>query len=74
MCKRWRNILSEPYFVDLHLSRSSEVLIFHQVSNSDEYDDEYRDNDDEFGNLALVELDDERDQHDIHHDPLMRFS
>lgn len=76
VCKLWRNILSEPYFVDLHLSRSSEVLIIHQVRNRDD-NDEYRDDDDdddEFGDLALFELDDEHDQHDIHHYPLMKFS
>ena len=47
----------------MHLSRSSDVFILHQGHDDDEYDD-----------LVLVQLDDERDQYDIYHDPLMRFT
>lgn len=65
VCKRWHNILSEPGFANLHLSRSSEVVLFHQGDDDD---------DDESSYLALVELDDKHDQHDIHHDLLMKFS
>lgn len=62
VCKRWRNILSEPYFVNLHLSRSPAGLIIHQGVAQLKIDI-----------LKLGELDDKPDQHDIHHDPLMRF-
>ncbi|KAL1814596.1 hypothetical protein ACET3Z_017170 [Daucus carota] len=62
VCKKWRNILSESYFANLHLSRSSEEFIIHQGSRDDEY-----------AILTLIELEDESEQHDIHPDPLMRF-
>lgn len=62
VCKRWSIILSEPYFAELHLSRSTEGLIFHPVSNEDDSD-----------TLKLVEIDDKSDHHDVRHDPIMRF-
>ncbi|KAI7752601.1 hypothetical protein M8C21_021820 [Ambrosia artemisiifolia] len=30
VCKKWRHLVSDPYFVDLHLSRSPPCLMFHQ--------------------------------------------
>ncbi|XP_074364035.1 F-box protein At3g07870-like [Apium graveolens] len=43
------------------------MLLLHQGDAEDVYDD----ND---GDLAVVELDDQHHQHDIHHEPMMRFS
>lgn len=62
VCKRWRDILSEPCFVNLHLLRSPAGLIVHEMSGTGESDI-----------LKLGELDDQSYQHHIHHDPLMRF-
>ncbi|KAL8107601.1 F-box protein At3g07870-like isoform X2 [Apium graveolens] len=62
VCKRWRHILSETYFVNLHLLRSPEGLVVHEMSGLGEPDI-----------FKLGELDDQSDQHHIHHDPLMRF-
>ncbi|XP_074363076.1 F-box protein At3g07870-like [Apium graveolens] len=67
VCKRWCNIVSEPFFSRLHLSISSKMLLLHQ-GDAEDVDD---DND---GDLAVVELDDQHRQHDIHHEPMMRFS
>ncbi|XP_021991016.1 F-box protein At3g07870 [Helianthus annuus] len=33
VCKRWRDLVSDPYFVDLHLSRSRPCLSFHQYDS-----------------------------------------
>ncbi|XP_074376793.1 F-box protein At3g07870-like [Apium graveolens] len=62
VCKTWRAILSEAYFIDLHLSRSPVGLIIHHSNPPHETD-----------NLKLGELDEKTDHHDIHYDPLMRF-
>ncbi|WOH01060.1 hypothetical protein DCAR_0520439 [Daucus carota subsp. sativus] len=62
VCKRWLNILAEPYFVNLHLSRSPAGLIIHQGLSQPNVDI-----------LKMVELNDKADHHDIHHDPLMKF-
>lgn len=63
VCKKWRIILSEPYFAKLHLSRSTKGLIIHPESHEDNDSD----------TLKLVEIDDKSDQHDVHHDPIMSF-
>lgn len=62
VCKRWRNILAAPYFANLHLSRSPAGLIIHEGHHRRDTDI-----------LKLGELDDKPEQHDIHHDPLMKF-
>lgn len=59
---RWHSILSEHYFVNLHLSRSPAGLIIHQQSDECEDDD-----------FKVGELDDKSDQHDIHLDLVTRF-
>ncbi|KAJ0593149.1 putative F-box domain, kelch-type beta propeller, F-box associated interaction [Helianthus annuus] len=33
VCKKWRDLVSDTYFVDLHLSRSRPCLMFHQYKN-----------------------------------------
>ncbi|KAL1808773.1 hypothetical protein ACET3Z_025763 [Daucus carota] len=62
VCKTWRAMLLEAYFIDLHLSRSPIGLIIHHSNPPHETD-----------NLKLGVLDDKTDHHDIHYDPLMRF-
>ncbi|XP_074376794.1 F-box/kelch-repeat protein At3g23880-like [Apium graveolens] len=62
VCKTWHDLLSEPYFVNLHLPRSPAGLIIHRSNYPQETDI-----------LKLVELDGESDHHNIHHNPLTRF-
>lgn len=49
VCKKWHNLLSETYFVSLHLSRSPKGLIVHRTKRS----------------INMGELDDKFDYHDI---------
>lgn len=58
VCKSWRNLLLEPYFANLHLSRSPASLIVHQVGSDI---------------LNLLEFQDESDGHDLRYDPVMKF-
>ncbi|XP_076897979.1 F-box/kelch-repeat protein At3g06240-like [Bidens hawaiensis] len=37
VCKRWRDLVSDPYFVHLHLSRSREALIINEFENQEFY-------------------------------------
>lgn len=59
VCKTWRTILSEPYFIHLHLPRSPVGLISHQ-SNSPDYE--------HYDIFKLGELGEEPDHHDVHFD------
>lgn len=62
VCKAWNYLLSEHYFVNLHLSRSPAGLVIHQRGFRSEPDC-----------LKFGQLEDKPDHHDIHHAPLMRF-
>ncbi|XP_076950013.1 F-box/kelch-repeat protein At3g23880-like [Bidens hawaiensis] len=35
VCKNWRDLVSDPYFAHLHLSRSREALIIHEIAYQD---------------------------------------
>lgn len=61
VCKSWLNLLLEPYFANLHLSRSPTSLIIHQLGVS------LPDSDTDI--LKLVEF----DGHDLRYDPVMKF-
>ncbi|XP_074352529.1 F-box/kelch-repeat protein At3g23880-like [Apium graveolens] len=62
VCKRWHQILSEPYFASLHISRSPEGLL------TCPYDMK------KFDIFKLTELDEKSElHHDIYHDLLMSF-
>ncbi|XP_076897992.1 F-box/kelch-repeat protein At3g06240-like [Bidens hawaiensis] len=37
VCKYWRDLITDPYFVHLHLSTSHESLILHEFDQSDRY-------------------------------------
>ncbi|XP_076944572.1 F-box protein At3g07870-like [Bidens hawaiensis] len=37
VCKYWRDLITDPYFVHLHLSTSHESLILHEFDHSDRY-------------------------------------
>ncbi|KAJ9536600.1 hypothetical protein OSB04_un000249 [Centaurea solstitialis] len=65
VCKKWRNLVLDSSFVDLHLSRSPTGLIVHNKPQRSVYD--YTD----MGTLKWVEIEDEDDHHHLHHDPLM---
>lgn len=65
VCKSWRNLLLEPYFANLHLSKSPASLIIHQLGVS------LPDSDTDI--LKLVEFRDEPDGHDLCYDPVMKF-
>ncbi|XP_058210522.1 F-box protein At5g18160-like isoform X2 [Rhododendron vialii] len=40
VCKAWRNVILEPYFAELHLSRSPLSLIFYRNGNSNNNNDD----------------------------------
>ncbi|KAK3000275.1 hypothetical protein RJ639_022805 [Escallonia herrerae] len=61
VCKAWRNLLSEPYFAGLHLSRSPTTLVI--------LESQFRPQP-----LKLVEIVDEPDHHALHCDPVMSFT
>ncbi|XP_057491016.1 F-box protein At3g07870-like [Actinidia eriantha] len=65
VCNVWRNLLEEPYFVNLHLSRSPTSLITHQMS------DRLPPSDSDI--LKLVEFEDDHDRHGLQYDPSTKF-
>ncbi|KVI02070.1 F-box/kelch-repeat protein At3g06240-like [Cynara cardunculus var. scolymus] len=65
VCKKWRNLVSSSYFVNLHLSRSPPSLIVSRLSRGDLA------NSRKAGILKWVEIEDELDRHHLHHDPVM---
>lgn len=60
VCKTWSHLLSELYFINLHLSRSPVGLLIYQRYQSGP------------DCLKIGELEDKPDHHDVHHDPLIR--
>lgn len=62
VCKKWRILLSESYFVNLHLSRSPKGVISHESRRA-------------INVFKLGELDNKSNYHDmINHDPLERLN
>ncbi|KAJ9551694.1 hypothetical protein OSB04_015739 [Centaurea solstitialis] len=60
VCRKWRNLVLDSSFVDLHHSRSPTSLIIHDLRD-----------DRDPGIFRLVEIEDEVDHHHLHDDPLM---
>lgn len=65
VCKKWRNLVSDSYFANLHLSKSPEGLLLHH--NSEKEMTGYH----KPGVLKWVEIVDEPDHHQLQHDPVM---
>ncbi|XP_057481275.1 F-box protein At3g07870-like [Actinidia eriantha] len=65
VCKIWRNLLQEPYFVNLRLSRSPTTLVIHQFGHSLPPSDS--------DILKLVEWEDGHDRHSLQYDPSTKF-
>lgn len=62
VCKKWCSLLSERYFVDLHLSRSHTCLVIHQKGSLPRCNI-----------FKLGELEDKPDCFNIYHDPVMKI-
>ncbi|GJZ61024.1 F-box protein-like protein [Tanacetum coccineum] len=65
VCKKWCNLVSDNYFVNIHLSRSRAGLMIHHKS------EKHMRNCHKPGILKWVEIEDEPDHHHFHHDPIM---
>ncbi|KAJ9551603.1 hypothetical protein OSB04_015648 [Centaurea solstitialis] len=67
VCKKWRNLVSDSSFVNLHLSGSPTVLIIHchPLWCMSCYSCE---------TLEWLEIEDKVDHRHLHHDPLMKLS
>ena len=63
ICKKWKNLVSDSYFVDLHMSRSPECLLIYQCNFISE--------DSHPGILTLVEIEDELDHTRLLRDPFI---
>lgn len=68
VCKSWRNLLLDPYFANLHLSRSPTALIIHQLGLGVSLPDSNSDI------LKLVKFRDESDGHHLCYHPAMKFN
>ncbi|XP_076942011.1 F-box protein At3g07870-like [Bidens hawaiensis] len=68
VCKKWRNLVSDSYFIDLHLSRSPAGLMFHHNSEKYRPSGYY-----EPGILKWVLIEDEPNRHHLRHDPVMNL-
>nr|XP_043630928.1 F-box/kelch-repeat protein At3g23880-like [Erigeron canadensis] len=66
VCKRWQTIILDPYFADMHLSRSPAGLMINH-----NYEKDMRSSTIKPGILKWVEIEDESDYHYLHHDLLM---
>lgn len=79
VCKKWREYVSLSYFVNLHLSRSPTCLMYHHNILPEMSSDE----EEMFlelygpvvgpGILKWLEIQGERDDTRLHHDPVMNF-
>lgn len=65
VCKKWCDLVSDTYFVNIHLPRSPAGLMIHHTSKKDATG--FRSP----GILKLVEIEDEPDHHHFQHDPIM---
>ncbi|KAK9074100.1 hypothetical protein SSX86_006697 [Deinandra increscens subsp. villosa] len=66
VCNRWRNLVSNSRFSDIHLSRSPAGLMIHHT-----YSKNMRSGIDRPGVLRWVEIKNELDHQRLHHDPVM---
>ncbi|GKC74281.1 F-box associated domain containing protein [Tanacetum coccineum] len=75
VCKNWRELVSDSYFVDLHLSRSpTSVMIHHELGESSDVDfDSELDDWDEPGALKWLEIKGELDDTHLHHAIVMNI-
>ncbi|PSS30791.1 F-box protein [Actinidia chinensis var. chinensis] len=65
VCKVWRTLIKEPYFVNLHLSKSPTTLLIFQPGHNDSEPDS--------DTLKLVEFEDNHNCHGLLYDPVMKF-
>ncbi|GKA03031.1 F-box associated domain containing protein [Tanacetum coccineum] len=63
ICKKWENMVSGSYFVDLHMLRSPECLLIYQSKCVDE--------DSHSGILKLLEIEDQPDHNHLLREPFM---
>ncbi|XP_076946367.1 F-box protein At3g07870-like [Bidens hawaiensis] len=68
VCKKWWNLVSDSYFINLHLSRSPTALMFHHDSENDSPRGYYKQ-----GILKWVSIEDEPAHHHLHNDPVMNL-
>ncbi|KAJ9552393.1 hypothetical protein OSB04_016438 [Centaurea solstitialis] len=61
VCKKWRNFVSDSFFVNLHLSRSPLVLMIQEKDKYSYFP----------GILKWMEIEHKVDHHDLRYDPLM---
>ncbi|KAL4581433.1 hypothetical protein LXL04_017648 [Taraxacum kok-saghyz] len=67
VCKKWLNLVSNSYFATLHLSRSPAGLMIHHNPIKGRWSQQP-------GILKWVEVEDEYDDHHLHHDPVMSLN
>ncbi|GJZ36356.1 F-box associated domain containing protein [Tanacetum coccineum] len=73
VCKNWRELVSESYFVNLHLSRSpANIMIRHELGRSHDFDSELDDGS-EPGALKWLEINGELDDTHIHYNIVMNI-
>ncbi|KAJ9551938.1 hypothetical protein OSB04_015983 [Centaurea solstitialis] len=63
VCKKWHNLVSNSYFINLHLSRSPAGFMVHRDPPDDATS----------GILNWVEIEDRLDHHSLHHEPVLNF-
>ena len=75
VCKNWRMLVSDSYFVNLHLSRSpANVMIRHELGDPSDFDSDSELEDwDEPGALKWLEIKGEQDDTHLHHDIIMNI-
>ncbi|PWA46030.1 F-box associated domain, type 1 [Artemisia annua] len=77
VCKNWRELVSDSYFINLHLSRSPRCVMIHHkiqpdlVSESDSEDEDETVNLVRPGVLKCLEIKGELDTSHLHHDIVM---
>ncbi|KAJ9536583.1 LOW QUALITY PROTEIN: hypothetical protein OSB04_un000232 [Centaurea solstitialis] len=75
VCKKWRNLVSDSSFVNLHLSRSPTCLIIHHnpviYVNAKSYMNDYGIIPNNPGISKWVEIEDKVDHHHLHYDRLL---
>ncbi|KAJ9536601.1 hypothetical protein OSB04_un000250 [Centaurea solstitialis] len=65
VCKKWRNLVNDSYFINLHLYRSpGGFMVYHDQHILDR---------DTSSILKWVEIEDGLDRHSLHHEPVIDF-